>query len=176
LTGGARWGNQRIVAYEFYLLPAPAGADVEEAGEALLARLMRFEETRVGSAALPEVVPVANALRATDAALETAPPAPESAHPARPLPVIILGDAMGLEVTLGRSFARVRVPFEHRGDAARAVFDRAFRILTSAASATGWRAYDPQDGQELPLGDDGRESSLLIYLTAMDQIRPAGAR
>lgn len=163
------------MAYEFYLLPAAAGADVEEAGEALLARLTRFEETRVGPAALPEAVPVANALRATDAALEPFPPAPESAHPARPLPVLLLGDGTGLEVTLGRTFARVRVPFEHRGEAARAVFDRAFRILTSAASVTGWRAYDPQDAEELLLGDEGRESSLLIYLTAMDQIRPAGA-
>lgn len=161
------------MAYEIYLFPAAPGADIEEAGEALLARIERFEETPASAASLPDMAPLVAALRAADATLTPDPPPPDAPNPARPLLVLSLSDPAGLGLTLARTFARIRIPYAHRGDAALAVFDRAFRLLGAAATQTGWRAYDPQDAGPVALDDDGRDGALLIYLTAMDQLRPA---
>ena len=105
-------------------------------------------------------------------------PAPESPHPAAggwPVPVVVLRGAHGIDVTVSRGFARFRVPFEHRGDDADAVFEGLFRMLAAVADATGWHAYDPQEAERLPLDDGGRDATLEIYLTVMDQLRPDGA-
>ncbi len=167
------------MAYELYLLPAAAGADIEEAGEALVARVDRFDEATTAPAALPELAALVGAVRRVDAALVAdagAAPPELAQRPGRPLPVVTMRDPAGLELTLARSFARIRIPFDRQGEDARAVFDRAFRILAAAAEQTGWRAYDPQDAGGAALDDDGRDQSLLIYLTVMDQLRTPGAR
>lgn len=166
------------LGYELYLVPAAPGADIEDAGEALLARLPRFRECPADAASIPESAGLVAAVTGTDAAL--APVAlgedvrgslGQSTHS---LPVVRLSDPAGLAVTVARSFLRVTIPFDHLGGAARDVFERAFRVLAAAASASGWRAYDPQDAGPLALDDDGRDGALLIYLSAMDQIRPLG--
>ncbi|MCG3133248.1 MAG: hypothetical protein HMLKMBBP_00373 [Planctomycetes bacterium] len=169
------------MGYELYLIPAAPEADIEDAGEALLARLPRFTERAAEPSALPECARALEAVLRTDAALAPRDadgrdadgrddPPPQGA---RVLPVVRLADPAGLLVTLARTFLRVTIPFDHRGEPARGLFERAFRVLAAAASATGWRAYDPQDAGPLSLGDDGRDGALLIYLSAMDQIRPA---
>jgi hypothetical protein len=160
------------VAYELYLLPVPPGADVEDEGEALLARLCRFEEVPVAPASLPEAEGIADALARGGAELVPARPRVAEAGPSPALPVLVLRADGGSEVTVARGFLRVRVPFEHFGQAATAVFDGVFRLLGAAVDATGWTAYDPQDAATVALDDDGRERTLLIYLTAMDHMRP----
>jgi hypothetical protein len=171
-----------VVAYEIFLLPVAPGADVEEAGEALLARLEGAAET---PGAVPvDAAPLLEALRNTDPTLGPAPDAPPThaafrsaaqggGQPA--IPVARLRAAFGIEVTLARAFARFRVPFHHRGEEAEAVFHRLFRLLGACAAATDWRAYDPQEAEGVPTDDVGRDTVLEIYLSVMDQLRPAAA-
>lgn len=162
------------MAYEIYLLPLPRGADAEAEGEALLARIDRMVETPVAPAALPDLGGVERSLREVDAALAPARVAAGGA-PGRGLPVVVLAGSDGVEVTLARAFVRLRVPFDHAGAAATAVFDRVFRLLDAAARATGWAAYDPQEAEAVRLDASGREAALLIYQTAMDQVRGGSA-
>lgn len=159
------------MAYEIYLLPLPRGADPEDEGEALLARLERFDEVRTDPALAPDLARIAEALRTIDADLRDPEPRDEATSP-RPLPVLAMRGGGGIEVTVARGFVRVRVPFDHSGAAADAVFARVFRLLSAAHDRTGWVAYDPQDAGPVDLDDEGRAATLLIYLTAMDQIRP----
>jgi len=159
------------VAYEIYLLPLPRGADVVDEGEALLARLDRLDEVRTDSSADADLSRVADALRAEDADLR-APDPHEEGEATRPLPVLVLSGGGGIEVTVARGFVRVRVPFDHSGADADAVFASVFRLLARAHAETGWAAYDPQEAAPVLLDDEGRAATLLIYLTAMDQIRP----
>lgn len=166
------------MAYEVFLLPVADGADVEEAGEALLARLAGAEEAPDVGAPDPAVSAVTEALRVADPALHAAPDRPAPAAGGRVIAVTWLRDAAGIDVTVTRSFARFRVPFHHRGADAESAFDRLFRLLGAASAVTGWRAYDPQDAAAVVLDAEGRDATLEIYLSAMDQIRPAppGAR
>ena len=163
------------MAYEIFLLPVPPGGDVEEAGEALLARLEGAHE--VPGAVPSEAAPLLAALRAADPALGPAPDAPERPAPgaASSVPVARLRAASGIEVTLARAFARFRVPFQHRGEDAEAVFGKLFRLLGACAAATEWRAYDPQEAEGVATDDSGRDAVLEIYLSVMDQLRPAAA-
>ena len=163
------------MAYELYLLPLPRGADVEDEGEALLARLARFDEVPAAGEDRGALDEVTDALRRTDADLADAGDAVPATAPPRPVAVARLLGGGGIEVTVARSFVRVRVPFQHWGDDADAVFARVFRLLGAAQGATGWTAYDPQDADGVALDDAGREQTLLIYLTAMDQLRPRPA-
>lgn len=167
------------MAYDLYLLPVPPGADPEEAGEALLARLDEAVEQAETPPSDPGSAALVVALRAADPALRLAPERTARAYgpngATRPIPVTDLRDAVGIEVTVSRTFARFRIPFEHRGDDAGAVFDRLFRLLAAAEFATGWSAYDPQEAEGVPIGDIGREQTLEIYLSVMDQIAPGVA-
>lgn len=163
------------MAYEIFLLPVAPGADLEEAGEALLALLEGATEVPGDAASDPGLSAVLGAVRAGDAAVGPAPDVPAAASGPRPVPVVVLRGPHGIEVTASRGFARFRVPFQHRGDDADAVFERLFRLLASVARATGWQAYDPQEAEPVPLDETGRDATLEIYLTVMDQLRPDGA-
>jgi hypothetical protein len=161
------------VGYEIYLLPVPAGGDVEETAEALLARLERATEVPGGTA---DAVPAAliAALRAADPTLGPAPLRVPAAARGPTVPVLDLRTGSGIELTVARGFVRFLVPFEHRGEDAEAVFDRLFRLLAASSSATGWLGYDPQQASAATADDGGRDGALEIYLSVMDQIRPAG--
>lgn len=166
------------MAYEIFLLPVPAGADPEEAGEALVVRLDDVAEQPQPPAADPAIAVIVAALVAAAPTLRSAPdrdPAPAAGPAGRAVPVTEMCDAAGIEVTVARTFARFRVPFQHRGDDADAVFDRLFRLLEAGAAATGWRAYDPQEAEVVPIDATGRDTTLEIYLSVMDQIGPGGA-
>ena len=164
------------MAYDVYLLSVAHGADVEETGEALLARLAGADEISA-----PPHDPSASALIA---ALRRAEPTlgavPERERHGEPAPqhavhVVEVRDRAGIEVTAGRGFARFRVPFRHRGDEATETFERLFRLLRVAESSTGWSPYDPQEGEAFSLDDDARDEVLEIYLSVMDQLRPTGS-
>lgn len=161
------------MAYELFLLPVPPGGDVEEVGEALLARLDCAEEISV-PASDAGAAPVIAALRATDPTLAPAPARAATMAGGPAVQVMEMRAAAGIEVAVARGFVRVRVPFEHRGDDAGTVFDRVFRLLGASSAATGWRVYDPQQADAADLDDEGRESALEVYLSVMDQLRPSG--
>ncbi|MCE9634589.1 MAG: hypothetical protein K8T90_02700 [Planctomycetes bacterium] len=166
------------MAYELFLLPLMPGADLEEAGEALLALLEGAVETQAPSPPDAASAALVGALRNADPTFGPAPTRDnESESPAGsgPLkvPVVELRDSIGIEVSAARGFARFRVPFHHRGDDAHEVFDRLFRLVAVAAAATGWRAYDPQEAEAVSLDEAGCEATLEIYLTVMDQLRPS---
>jgi hypothetical protein len=163
-------GETRPVGYEVFLVAVPAGADVEETGEALLVRLSRgHERTRLTDAGRARAERVAARLVEADPDLV----APEDAAAAFP-GVVELRARSGLVVSIADRFARFLVPFSHHGDAAVAAFHELFSLLEIAADATGWRPYDPQEADAVPLDDAGRAAVLEIYLTVMDQLRPAG--
>lgn len=161
------------MAYDIFLLPVAPGGDVEEAGEALLARLESANEAAGELDA--DAAPLLAALRAADPTLGPAPDAPAPAAGAATLPVARLRTSGGIEVTLARAFARFRVPFQHRGEDAEAVFERLFRLLGAGSAATEWRAYDPQEAEAVSTDDAGRDTVLEVYLSVMDQLRPAAA-
>ena len=163
------------MAYELFLLPVAPGADLEEAGEALLARLEGADEVAADAAADPALAALLDIVRRGDAAIGPAPTRTVSGAGVRPVPVADLRGAHGIEVTVSRAFVRFRVPFQHRGDDADAVFERLFRLLASVAAATGWLAYDPQEAIPVALDDAGRDETLEVYLTVMDQLRPGGS-
>jgi hypothetical protein len=157
------------VAYELFLFPVPEGADVEETGEALLVRLTRgHERTRLSETAREKAEALAERLVGVEPDLE---PAKDD----RALPgAIELRSRSGLVVDLTDRFARFLVPFAHHGESAKAAFQQLFALLAALADVTGWRSYDPQEGEAVALDDAAREAALEIYLTVMDQLRPAG--
>lgn len=167
--------NPFRVAYEIFLLPVPSGADPEESGEALLARLGDLEEAPEAVTSDPGCAAIVAALRAADATVGPAPSRAGAAPGPEAVVVTDLRSGAGIEITVARTFARFRVPFQHRGEDAEAVFERLFRLLTAGSAATTWRAYDPQEAEAVPLSDEGRDATLEIYLTVMDQLRPGGA-
>lgn len=161
------------MAYDVFLLSVARGADVEEAGEAVLARLADAAEVSA-STDDPSAGALVAALRLAEPTLGPAP-SREAGPSSHPVPVVEMRDGVGIEVTVGRGFARFRVPFRHRGEDAAAVFDRLFRLLRVSASTTGWLPYDPQEGAAFALDDAARDDVLEIYLTVMDQLRPSDA-
>jgi hypothetical protein len=157
------------VGYELFLFPVPGGADVEETGEALLVRLTRgHERTKLTDAGRAAAERLARDLVAADPELSAAP-AGGGALPG----AVELRAASGMVVAITDRFARFLVPFSHEGEAAEAAFHQLFRLLAVVADATGWRPYDPQEGEAVRLDDATRDSVLEIYLTVMDQLRPA---
>jgi hypothetical protein len=159
------------VGYEVLLVAVPAGADVEEAGEALLARLVDgHERFRLSEAARARVERLASRLVTAD---------PDLARCARsecgPEGALELRARTGLVVTLADRFARFLVPFAHTGEAAAGAFRQLFSLMAAAAEATGWRPYDPQEGEAVGLDEAAQSAVLEIYLSVMDQLRPAGA-
>lgn len=166
------------MAYELFLLPVMPGADLEEAGEALLARLEDAVETQAASPGDAASAALVSALRGADPTFGPAPTRDnESESPAGAdsvkVPVVELRDSIGIEVSAARGFARFRVPFHHRGEDAAEVFARLFRLVAVAADATGWRAYDPQEAEAVSLDEAGCGATLEIYLSVMDQLRPS---
>ena len=156
------------MAYELFLLPVPDGADVEETGEALLVRLTRgHERTTLSAAALARAQDIARRLTDAEPDLVVSPAVIEGS--------IELNATSGLQIALTDRFARFLVPFAHHGEAAGAAFRQLFSLLALVAEVTGWRSYDPQEGEAVALDDATRDSVLEIYLTVMDQLRPAGS-
>jgi len=157
------------VGYELFLLAVPDGADVEETGEALLGRLQRGQQRA-------NVTPEARA-RAEGLAGRLTTTVPDLARTNEAASgiagAIELRSDAGLEVALADRFARFLVPFAHSGEAAATAFRQLFTLLAVAAGITGWRAYDPQEAEAISLDDAGRDTVLEIYLTVMDQLRPA---
>jgi hypothetical protein len=155
------------LSYELFLVAVPDGADVEEAGEALLVRLTRgHQRLSLAGAGREWAESLSRKLTAAEPDLVAAPPGSES------LPgTIELRAASGLVVAIAERFLRFSVPFSHVGDAAAGAFRQVFALLTVAASATGWRSYDPQEGESVALDDAACESILEIYLSVMDQLR-----
>jgi hypothetical protein len=163
----ARGETARRVGYELFLIPVPRGADVEETGEALLVRLTRgHERTKLTDSGRARAESVAERLVASDPELAAADPGAET-WPG----VVELRASSGIVVSIADRFARFLVPFEHQGEAAAAAFRRLFSLLAVAAEATGWRLYDPQEAESVPLDDAGCASVLEIYLSVMDQLR-----
>lgn len=156
------------MGYELFLFPVPGGADVEETGEALLVRLTGgHERTRLTDAGRAAAERLARDLVAADPDLAAAPAGVEALPGA-----VELRAASGLVVAITDRFARFLVPFAHQGEAAEAAFRQLFALLAVVADATGWRPYDPQEGEAVLLDDATRDSVLEIYLTVMDQLRP----
>lgn len=169
-TARASRRNWGAVGYELFLLAVPDGADLEESGEALLVRLTRGQERgrltaaararteRLAArlaAAEPGLVPVAEGSQSVPGTLELRSPA-------------------GLEIALADRFVRFLVPFVCDGESAATAFHQLFALLGEAAGATGWRPYDPQEGAPVAIDDASCDAALEIYLSVMDQLRPAG--
>ena len=164
-----RRGETELVGYEVYLLAVPPGADVEETGEALLVRLARgHERTRLTDAGRARAEGVA--ARMTAKAPDLAVAAPGTLDLAG---TVELRSASGLVVAIADRFARFLVPFAHHGEAATAAFRQLFDLLAVAAEATGWRPDDPQEGESIVLDEASCDAVLEIYLSVMDQLRPA---
>ena len=69
-------------------------------------------------------------------------------------------------------FVRLQMPFDCIGDEAHERFDELFAVLSNVVAETGWMVYDPQDASPVPVDEKGRQSTLEIYLSVMDQLRP----
>lgn len=158
------------MGYELFLLAVPEGADLEESGEALLVRLTRGQErARLTAAARERTERLASALTAAEPALVAV------AEGAQSVPgTMELRSPAGLEVALADRFARFLVPFVCDGESAATAFHQLFALLGVAAGATGWRPYDPQEGAPFAIDDAACDEALEIYLSVMDQLRPAG--
>lgn len=150
------------MAYDLYLVAAPQGADVEETGEALLGRLGAGLRREPGEAELARIRAVEESLVLGTTPLHAeAGPVPGSRS---------LTASDGTTVLLDGEFVRFRVPFEHLGEEAEALFRRLFERLGRVVEVTGWRIYDPQDARPVAVTDDDRERILEIYLSVMDQL------
>jgi hypothetical protein len=158
------------VGYEMFLVAVPEGADVEETGEALLVRLARgHERTKLSafgreraeklvsvlSSKEPDLAPIADARSEVPGTIE-------------------LRATSGLQVVISDRFARFLLPFVHEGESAESSFRQLFTLLAAGADVTGWRPYDPQEGAAVTADDESCGAALEIYLSVMDQLRPAG--
>jgi hypothetical protein len=158
------------VGYEVLLLQVPGGADVEESGEALLVRLTRgHERTRLSPPGRAAAERVAAKLVASEPGLARSAEGEESLAG-----TLELRAPSGVEVALSERFVRFLVPFSREGESAAVAFHQLFALLAVAADASGWKLYDPQEGEVLVLGDASCDAALEIYLSVMDQLRPAG--
>ena len=157
------------MSYDLYVLPVPDGADIEESGEALLARLtLGHERASDAPEAARERSRVADVLRAAEPTLDTVDAT--SSHR------IVGRFPSGVELTVADRYLHLRVPFDHRGDPAAGLFEALFRLLAVAVEETGWRVYDPQEARGVDVDDASRDSTLEIYLSVMDQLNPGAAR
>jgi hypothetical protein len=153
-----------------FLVSVPVGADVEETGEALLVRLARgHERTKLSAEGRERAQAVAASLASLEPAIASVPDA-DAALPG----ALELRAPNGLQVVVTNGFARFLLPFVHDGAAAAAAFRQLFAFLADAAARTGWHPYDPQEGAAAALDDSSCDAALEIYLSVMDQLRPAG--
>lgn len=158
------------MGYELFLLAVPEGADVEESGEALLVRLTRGQERgRLTAAARARTEKLASQLSAAEPELVAVAEGSQSVPG-----TLELRSPAGLEVALADRFVRFLVPFVCDGASAATAFHQLFALLAVAAGATGWRPYDPQEGAAVAIDEASCDAALEIYLSVMDQLRPAG--
>lgn len=154
------------MSYELLALPVPPGAEIEEAGEALEVRLAGGHVFRDATAA-------GDARRRALAAVAVgADPSLAVAEEDAPHGRIVLAADDGVEVEIDSSFVALRVAYDRSADEAEHVFDRLFRIISAVVQETGWRVYDPQEARAVDAGDAGRDTTLEIFLTVLDQLRP----
>ena len=165
----ARSGDTARVAYELYLIPVPAGADLEERGEALLARLARgHERTALSEHGREWACALAQRLAEEDPELAQVPVAALAGS-------VELHTRTGIQVALAEHFVRFLLPFSHFGGAAETAFRELFALAAVAAQCSGWHAYDPQEGAAIALDEGSSLEALEIYLSVMDQLRPEPA-
>jgi hypothetical protein len=166
----ARRGDTPRVGYEMFLVAVPAGGDVEETGEALLVRLARgHERTKLSAEGRERAETLAARLAQSEPGLARVPEAQAELPGAMELRA-----PTGLQVVVANHFARFLLPFVHDGAAAEGAFRQLFALLGAGADATGWRPYDPQEGAAVAVDDETCDAALEIYLSVMDQLRPAG--
>lgn len=153
-----------------FLVAVPQSADVEETGEALLVRLSRgHERTKLSAPGRERAEMLAARLTETDPELAAV------ADGKAELPgTLEMRAQSGLQVVISDRFARFLVPFVHEGETAETSFRMLFALLAAGADATGWRPYDPQEGVAVTADDESCGAALEIYLSVMDQLRPAG--
>jgi hypothetical protein len=156
------------VSYELLLMPVPAGASVEEVGEALEVRLggghVFIDPAEAASARR-------RALAAEVAGADSVLVPADDAVDGR---VVLAGGGLQFEIDSG--FVACRVDYARQGEEAEQVFERLFRVVGAVVRETGWRVYDPQGATVVEADDEGRASTLEIYLTVIDQLLPgAGA-
>jgi len=157
------------VGYELYVLPVPRGGDLEESAEALLTLLRSGHDRFPRSAGALDRVEKVVAVLSTDCGLDPAAPSKSPATWRR------LQSDGGLQVTVAPAFVRLQLPFDWIGEQAEEQFTRLFDVLASIVRETGWEVYDPQDAAPVTVDEPGLRSTLDIYLSVMDQIRPGGA-
>jgi len=154
------------VSYEILVLPVPPGAEIEEAGEALEVRLS-------GGHVVVDPSATAAARRRALAAVVAAADATLVPAAARPGRVgLQLADGCGTHVDIVESFIVFRVDYSLTESAAAAHFDRLFRVVGATVRETGWHVYDPQGACAVGADDAGRDATLEIYLSVVDQLLP----
>ncbi len=153
------------MSYDLLALPVPPGAEIEEAGEALSVRL-------AGGHVYADASPAAAARRR--ALAEVVADADPALAPvaAAPQGRIALSDDGGLRVHVTERFMSFHVAYAGGGRAAADIFARLFRVAGAALRETGWRLYDPQGACGVEADDDGREATLELYLSVVDQLLP----
>lgn len=156
------------MSYELLALPVPPGAEIEEAGEALEVRL-------VGGHLYRDATPEGAARRRALAAVAVgADPDLTVSEDAADGP-ILLTTTTGVSVQIDTSFVVFRVGYGTSAASAVEVFERLFRVVGAVVRETGWCVYDPQEACAVDAGDAGRDSTLEIFLTVLDQLQPGNA-
>ena len=154
------------MSYEILVLPVPPGAEIEEAGEALEVRL-------AGGHVAADPAPAARARRrALAAAICAADPALRERTADDAGVGIVLADGRGMIADLTETHVAFRVSYSHADEDAEALFERLFDIVGAAVRETGWRVYDPQGACAVDVDDDGRDATLEIYQSVVDQLLP----
>lgn len=153
------------MSYELLALPVPPGAEIEEAGEALEVRLAGDHVFRDRSdSADARRRALAAAATDADASLD----AVDDDEPGR----ILLAGEGGISVEIDSAFVVFRVAYAEDAEGVEEIFERLFRVVGAVVRETGWRVYDPQEAAAVGVGDEGREATLEIYLSVLDQLRP----
>ena len=155
------------MSYELLALPVPPGAEIEEAGEALEVRLAGDHVFRDRS---PAAAARRRALAAIVVAADPALSEVEDGSDGR----VVLADDHGMSVEIDAGFVVFRVAYAQARDVegVEETFERLFGAVGAVVRETGWRVYDPQEASAVAAGDAGRDATLEIYLTVLDQLHP----
>ena len=154
------------MSYELLALPVPPGAEIEEAGEALEVRLTGGHVFRDGT-------PAGDARRRALAAVAVgADPSLAADEGEQGEDRILLRSDDGVGVEVDTEYVAFRVGYGVAADEAEEVFERLFRVVAAVVRETGWRVYDPQEARAVAADDAGRDATLEIFLTVLDQLRP----
>jgi len=158
------------VGYELYALPVPIGGDLEEAGETLLA-LLRTGHVR-GPHSTENKAKAAAVVTALEIGCGFRPEPTGEAAGAATGAWTRLAAASGILATVAPGFVRIQLPFDWVGEVAGGHFERLFEALQRVVEETGWQIYDPQDAARVSVDAGGLQTTLDIYLSVMDQLRP----